>query len=169
MEDRPNWRALAGSVQTLSTILAGFSFTLLVLALGRDVLTLPLNIPFQTDTKVVALFGLALAGVLLVISTECLLHSQSYDVWSLSSERFAALKMQVDDQGWKWSNWLADYDAQTSRWYRSGVYLYYVGVLLFLAGGAFLIYPYSMLTSLGIFGSGFALELGWIFFLVRER
>jgi len=38
LEKRPNWRSLAGSIQNLSTFLAGFSITIMLLSLNKDIL-----------------------------------------------------------------------------------------------------------------------------------
>jgi hypothetical protein len=39
---------------------------------------------------------------------------------------------------------------------------------LFFVGGAFLVYPYSAIVSLGVFVSGFVVELVWTAFLAVE-
>lgn len=169
MESRPNWRTLAATVQAMSTILAGFSFTLLVLALSKDVLTVSLDTPPFADTRSLALFCLATAGLILILSTECLLHSQSYDVWSLGSERLNFLRDKANSFGVPWPIWLDSRDKKVRSWYIRGSYLYYAGVLLFLLGGTFLVYPYSVISSLSIFAVGFLIELTWIIYLVAKR
>lgn len=151
IERFPNWRkAIAGS-RTLSTVLAGFSVTLIALLLKENI-----GSTIFTDTDFIRLtfnqagcIGFAFAFILFLFASQSFHYSEMHNVYELDKETWATYKKQL---GKNWESYKKEKDSTSRRWHEIGANLYDLGLLCFFGALTITLWNYGILGWISLGG-----------------
>lgn len=163
-----NWRNSLGDFASISGVLGGFCFTLIVFILGSSLGNTPLpcgvisgqvSVPCGVTWGDIAVLITGISAAFFVSSAEFFLTAKEYDVWSMPEKLGDALRRGFAKNNQDWDE-IGEYsDKMCERYLERGRRCYNIGIFVIFGAVWFIISPYNIIISSIVYLTGTGLEV----------